>query len=304
MKDPSKSVTTCEEYFVLVVEAHILQAAMTLFGMKSLEDTPNEKYFPAEFVQLNLQQQHCIFAGAISKLLSQYVDLNVTFSQSVCSGAENQIDTINEYAMEVISLGLLLLEFNDSVREGDGDRILRCWRYFLLLFKASNKTNYAIEAFTLLAQEKYLLSPRMAMQLKWSRTVNVHGRSSKNVSCDLHMEHLNRLCKNLISGLGANITEQSIERVGKCIGSVQTILLQFDAVNKIKEESGRHTSHSTDIDMKNLLKQLQQSSVFACKPGRAHRSFPKFTTNLMKKMSKEKLLHWMHEQMQKLLMYH
>ena len=31
------------------------------------------------------------------------------------------------------------MEFVDAIREGDGSRILRCWRYLLLLFKATQK---------------------------------------------------------------------------------------------------------------------------------------------------------------------
>ena len=84
----------------------------------------------------------------------------------------------------------------------------------------------------------------------------------------------------------------------------QSTLLQFDTVNNVKKESGHHTSHTTDIDMGKLLKQLQQSSVFESKAGRTHHSFPKLSTNLVKKVSKEKLLQWMHERMQKLLLYH
>ena len=34
---------------------------------------------------------------------------------------------------EVPTLGLMLMEFNDAIKEGDGNR---CWRYFLLLLKA------------------------------------------------------------------------------------------------------------------------------------------------------------------------
>ena len=62
------------------------------------------------------------------------------------------------------------MEFKDSIREGDGERIIRCWRYLLPLFKVSGGKNYCIEAFTLLAQYSFLLSPRNAMQLMWSRT--------------------------------------------------------------------------------------------------------------------------------------
>ena len=109
-------------------------------------------------------------------------------------------------------------------------------------------------------------------------------------------------CKGSISGLGANITDNSIRRVGKCIGRLQSTLHQYDSVNNIKQESGSHTCHSTNVDLSKLLKQLNQSSVFDFKSGRVHR--PKFTTNLVKKVSKEKLLQWMHDRMQKLLLYH
>ena len=113
------------------------------------------------------------------------------------------------YARETLTLGLLLMELNDAVREGDGHRIIRCWRFFLLLFKASNRKNYSIEAFTLLCQFHFIFSERMKQQLVWSCTVDIHGRPGKNVSMDLHMEHLNRECKASMAGLGANITEQT-----------------------------------------------------------------------------------------------
>ena len=49
-------------------------------------------------------------------------------SESTCPS----IDSVQEYAKETLSLGLLLLEFNDGIREGDGNRVLRSWKYFLL----------------------------------------------------------------------------------------------------------------------------------------------------------------------------
>ena len=76
-------------------------------------------------------------------------------------------DTVHTYACEVLSLGLLYAEFQDAIREGDGLRVLRCWRYFLPTFRASNRTNYSIEAFHFLAQHQFLLSPRLSQQVLW-----------------------------------------------------------------------------------------------------------------------------------------
>ena len=104
----------------------------------------------------------------------------------------------------MLSLGLFYKECIDAVRESDGTRILRCWQYMLLIFRASNKIKYSLEAFNLLAQYHFIFSERMAHQLIWSRTINVHGKPGRNVPCDLHMEHLNKKCKQAVSHLGGN----------------------------------------------------------------------------------------------------
>ena len=54
------------------------------------------------------------------------------------------------YAVQLLSQGLLYLEFHDAIKEGDDNRIIRCWRYFMLIFKARRRKNYSIEALHLL----------------------------------------------------------------------------------------------------------------------------------------------------------
>ena len=44
------------------------------------------------------------------------------------------------------------MEFADAIREGDGQRVIRCWRYFMPIFRAAQCTNYACESFNLLYQ--------------------------------------------------------------------------------------------------------------------------------------------------------
>ena len=97
-------------------------------------------------------------------------------------------DEVHGYACGILTHGLLYMEFCDAIKEGDGHQILRCWRYFIMLFKETKRTNYSSEVFALLTQYHFLRSPRAAMQLIWNRTINVHGRAGKNISCDLHME--------------------------------------------------------------------------------------------------------------------
>ena len=88
----------------------------------------------------------------------------------------------------------------------------------------------------------FLLSLRMALQLKCNCTVNTHGRPGKNIPCDLYMEHLNRECKTSLTGLGSNITDHSVQCIGRCIGKIIPILQNFDKVNGVLTQSG-YRSH-------------------------------------------------------------
>lgn len=127
------------------------------------------------------------------RILQSFLDLSSfcnTTARNIKSN-EADIDHAFEYAEEVISLGLFYMEFQDSIREGDGECVLHCWRYLMLIFKATGHRNYALEVFRTLAHLEWILPERQAMQLKYSRFVNVHGRLGCNIPCDLHMEHLN-----------------------------------------------------------------------------------------------------------------
>ena len=144
----------------------------------------------------------------MSVILDICVDISIKCEEERKEGAVNVADAtpttckssnsdrVNIYAKEVVSVGLLYKEFEDAVRERDGQRVFRCWKYLLLVFKATNRKNYSIKAFTLLAQQKFILSPRLSHQLLWSRFVNTSGKEGSNVPCDLHMEHLNRVLKD------------------------------------------------------------------------------------------------------------
>jgi len=127
------------------------------------------------------------------------------------------------------------------------------------VFKATNHPNYAIEAFTLLVQEKFIFSPQMALQLKWNWTANTHGRPGKNIPGDLHLEDLNRECKNALSGLGSNITDKSVKQVGRCIGKTIDTLQAFDKANgiwisylKVVQRGHEEVAQTTDRVIKGL----------------------------------------------------
>ena len=61
-------------------------------------------------------------------------------------------DKTFEYAQQLMSIGCFYLEFSDAIKEGDGNRVYRCWKYLLPIFLSSNRTNYSCEAFNMLYQ--------------------------------------------------------------------------------------------------------------------------------------------------------
>ena len=286
--------TACEEFFLLVVEAHILCAAMKEFGLLSVDVTPNNDQFNSKnFVDQSQEKRQEVFLMAVRKVIDKFV---------YCIEPEKCIketDHVYAYAKEVLSLGLLFIEFADAIREGDGLWILRCWRYMLFLFKASNKTKYSVQAFTMLSQYHFLFSKRLSHQLLWSRTINVHGRPGKNVPMDLHMEHLNRELKAAISHLGANVMETTIQRVGLC--KLIDIKTHYDTCSGIAHETGHHSSASTSKDLELIIKQLNDSNSFTESMHRKHTQFPQFTENIASKLAKKELYSWMTSQVRKLI---
>ena len=118
----------------------------------------------------------------------------------------------------------------------------------LPIFHNSGRTNYCNEAFHMLCQYLYDLPPLQAAQLIWSHCINTHGVKGRNISFDLHLEHLNCLCKDSIKGLQANKTKEAIVRNGKVLGTLEPLLKQFDKDNSVSQPS-RSPSFKKDLNV-------------------------------------------------------
>jgi L1 cell adhesion molecule like protein len=145
-------VNTAEDFFELVVTGHIITSAMELLGMSSVDEVPSSQFVPSpEEAGMRVDSERkSILMEVASHIVDHNVDLSTTFADSQSTETTStQADSVYAYSCETLTLGLLFLELKDGIREGDGTRVIRVWKYFLLLFKASNRKNYAIEALTL-----------------------------------------------------------------------------------------------------------------------------------------------------------
>jgi L1 cell adhesion molecule like protein len=220
----------------------------------------------------------------VEKFIVEVVDLEASFDEGKSDDGGD--DGVREYACDVLSLGLLYMNYQDAIREGDGERVMLIWKYLLPIFKVTNRKNYSIEAFLTLAKCK-LLPPRQAHQVIWSRFVNTHGNSvGRNIPCDLHNEHLNRLCKVIVQHLGANKTTKAIKTYSKCLGPLYNILTKFDDDTGFHSTSPSHTKASDIQDRDLILKELHENAqVFNYISKRCHPSFPNFHRNPLKKLN-------------------
>ena len=273
----------------------LLPHAMKVLKMTALDDLPSKEFIP--IWTADIKERREAIKRVSLKVVDKFVDF--TFHKEKINTCKtispSDLDLVYSYATEVLSLGLFFQEYSDAIREGDGTRVLRCWRYILPLFIASHRTNYSIEAFNILYQYHFMLSPRQAEQLIWSRFINTQGRPGRNVPCDLHIEHLNRLVKGAIGSLGSNKTEKCIKRVAKAIGTLKPVLDNFDADNGINDPSGVHKMSSATKECTVLVKELISNVLAFDKVNdkqRKHKSFPSITSSLLHNLSYEQLIDW------------
>ena len=261
-----------EDFFVLIVEAHIIVAAMTLLEMTTMGDVPSTQYLPfGEMTWTQTNEERKIIVDKISAaVVDNFVSVDYNGFSSDTSATQ---DGVFSYATKLLTLGCFYLEFRDAIKEGDGLRVLRCYRYMLPMFISSGRKNYAIETLNLLLQYDFLLSPQLAEELIWGRFINTHGQAGKNIPNDLHCEHLNRLCKGCITDLQANKTEESISRVARALGTIHPVLNRFDTENKVSNTAPTHHEVKQTKDLKMVVELLKEVSVFSKTFARKHVSF-------------------------------
>ena len=118
ISNPGNDVNSCEEFLTIAVKAHVVAAAMEVLGMSDLNDQPNECIIPPGVGGLS---QIAIIESVVEVIISDHVDLDATLEtpkqKTERKAKDKDIDRIQEYAKDVLSMGLLYFEFQDAIRE-------------------------------------------------------------------------------------------------------------------------------------------------------------------------------------------
>lgn len=281
--NPKKAVDANIEFIITVVKGHLLAYACELLGITTLDEHVE---LPQRICHASVKRQW----GYICKLASQVVE-NCALIDITDVVADTK-DGVYNYARVLCHYGSMLLEFRDAWAEGDGERIFRCWRLLLPHFKASGRTKYSLEALRIQLQVKALLSPQLAHQVLWDRFVNIKGGEGNNIPCDLYNEHINKLVKKIILGMGPNLTERALQRAARSVSSIYAICKRYDNESGVPVQTTAHSTKPDVIDVSKVVKSVITNHILHVNPSRHHRAFSKIKLNPVWSLEKEKMIEW------------
>ena len=213
-----------------------------------------------------------------------------------CIPAEESDDVFN-YQCNLLNHGLLYANFRDAISEGDGERIIRCWKFLLLHFYAdgSSSTKYAIEALFLQFQQQALLSPRQAYLQKWNRSVNRHSSIGKNVAFDLDLEHDNNHLKEAMRKLGPNVSESSVSRICGSLKIARETIENISRECQVMKRSGKHFVASAKKDNDKLVENLILNKAFLFSNGRKYKTFTDCKRSALHNLNMADMCRWINQ---------
>lgn len=120
--DPGNNVKAAEDFLLVVLHSHIVAAAKVILSQSHTTD-------------------HDV-AAVSRKIVEQYIAIDVpSATEPVPVKCK---DKVHLYAIELMSLGILWHNFHDSIKEGDDNRLIRNWKFNLLIFKAARRKYIAL----------------------------------------------------------------------------------------------------------------------------------------------------------------
>ena len=123
----------------------MISTAIKIIGVETQTSSPPDNLKPEIISLRSTEERKSILKLYCRAIVDGLTNLHLN-STSNSHTALSYDDKVLGYAIELLTLGLLYVEFTDAVKEGDG-RVHRCWKFMLPLFKVSGRTNYTIEAF-------------------------------------------------------------------------------------------------------------------------------------------------------------
>jgi len=206
-------------------------------------------------------------------------------------------DDVFDYNCALLAYGYMFFSFFDAIKEGDGARIIRQYKYFMLYCKAdgTHSTKYALECHYQLFLVYSLLTPRDSERFVWNRSVNNHGKKGCSISFDESTEHSNNFVKQCIRNLGPNISEAAVSRLCKAESSTRLMLEKLDKTLNQFSKSGSHSETSESKDLDELIKKVAVFKPFSELEGRKYAHFLEFKRDTREDLDVSDLYCWINK---------
>ena len=298
-KDPKKDFNACRDVLFTILKGHYIAAACIEMGIETPNEIPQNVQVLSQVQQQSAAQQRQYIYSIAQAVVEKcsVIEGAILFKSMPETG-----DMVHNYARALGHYGSLALEFVDAWAEGDGDRICRCWKIFLLHFYANGRTKYSWEALRLQLQ-LLSLPPSLSAQIKWNRFVNTHGGLGRNIPCDLHNEHVNKLFKEIITNMGANLTDESMQRAARAVTTLHQARSNFDKQSGVPVGTSAHSTRPDDADVLRVTSVVRKEKLLEVKPGRCHSRFSKITINPLSRLKKETLQTWIDKKISQTVKY-
>ena len=207
---------------------------------------------------------------------------------------DSKEDHIFNYGCLRLSLGLLLRNAEDAVKEGDGCILTRVWKFLTFLFRFKGHNKYALAGLRLIASLDGLLSPRQAHKLMWNRFAGKKEGNAKRIPRDLRLEQINKVSKEEIRALGIpNLNSNTVQSATHATGAIEKMIENSREDLEQKKTSGFHTNKRSLDTFQVILDQVHnKAKMFTISPGREYKSFPKFRKDLFRSFNHKQLHKW------------
>lgn len=210
-------------------------------------------------------------------------------------------DGVFNYGLQVIQLGVLLMQLHDTEKEGDGNRNVRNAKLLMLYFRSRPRgTKYAYEMMRFITCVKALYTEKVAHQVIHGQYVNWRGGEGKNVADDLKQEHLVKGHKTVLKDLAGNKTLQAVERGTGASFGLKAISDNVDSECHIAPDYTLHTSLSKEEDENEMINLVHSQRPFAFTASRKHNSFPNISKSPLDQLDVVKLDSWLTRHKRKL----
>ena len=176
---------------------------------------------------------------------------------------------------------------------GDG---LGCYiinKILLPIIHGLRHSNYSCSIHRMITRVLCEATPKEALKLIWERFSNKQGKPGNNVPRDRRMEYRIGTAKKLISNLGPNFTQESVQQVNRTLDVKEELFLKTRVSHGVNIRSGRHNARSDAQDYDMLFSHLNETRAHMKVEGRKFGDY-KFDENLMddKRFNKVEFYRW------------